>query len=176
MRQTGVHREFDHLGVDHEKPKCLGGVPVHQARNDRVQADRLPRTGRASDEQVRHLFEGRDVRLAVQIFPQSDWQLAFRPSKLRRFEDLAKIHDLSRRVRNLDTHGSLPGNRCDNADRSCFHGEREVRVEVRDSVHLHAGRRDDLELRDDGPGGATAKLTLDVERPELLDQNVTQLV
>ena len=41
VRQRAVHRQLDHLRVDHEQLQLLRPVRVHQARNDGVDADRL---------------------------------------------------------------------------------------------------------------------------------------
>ena len=68
MGQVLVHRQLDHLRVDHQEPQVLLVlIVVDQRRDDRVDADRLAGAGRAGDEEVRHLGQVGDDRPALEI-------------------------------------------------------------------------------------------------------------
>ena len=54
VRDVFVHPELEPLGVDHDQPHVVGRRAVEDAREHRVDADRLAGAGRAGDEQVRH--------------------------------------------------------------------------------------------------------------------------
>ena len=89
VRQRGVHRELDHFGVDHQELELLGRVGVDEARNERVDAHRLPRPRRAGDEQVRHLREVVDDFPALEVAADGHRQRAARLLKPLRLDQLA---------------------------------------------------------------------------------------
>ena len=92
----------------------------------RVHADRLARARRAGDEQVRHLRQVGDHRLALEILAERDRQRRARALEVARLDQLAERDHLRRRVRHLDADRALPGNRRDDADARRAHREREV--------------------------------------------------
>ena len=67
MGQVVVHREFDHLRIHHQKPEMLGGVFVDQAADDRVDGHRLAGARGPRDQQVGHLGQIGDHRLALEV-------------------------------------------------------------------------------------------------------------
>ena len=132
--------------------------------------------GRARDKHVRHLLEIGDIWPAVQVFAQRQRQFSLRLLELRSLEDVTQVHDLGLRVGNLDTDGAAAGNRRDDADALRLHRERQIRFKVRDLIHFHTCRRNDLELRDHRASRSLAERALHVERPQLLDQHAAKLV
>ena len=65
VRNVLVHPELQPLRIDHDQPHIVGRGAVEDAREHRVQADRLAGAGRAGDQQVRHRRQVGDERLAV---------------------------------------------------------------------------------------------------------------
>ena len=78
MRQRIVDLHLDHLRIDHDEAQFLRREAVEHARDERIDADALAAAGRAGDEQVRHLREIGDDRLAVNIFAQREREFRFR--------------------------------------------------------------------------------------------------
>ena len=74
MRNAFVHRELQHLRIDHDQPHVLGRALVEQRQDHGVDAHRLARAGGAGDEQVRHLREIRAHRRAADVLAERDRQ------------------------------------------------------------------------------------------------------
>ena len=163
VRQRVVHREFDHLRIDHQESQRRRCMPVNQRRDDGVHAHRFPGSGRARDQQMRHLRQIGDDGTALEILAQRDGQRCARRVVFGVLDDLAERDHLRRRIRDLDADRSLPRNRCYDTNAVRAHREREVVRQRRELAHFHARRRLDLELRDRWPGRATNELTLDTE-------------
>ena len=170
VRQRVVHRELDHLRVDHQEAQRLGRVAVDQRVMMRVHADRLARAGGARDQQVRHLGQVADDRPPLEVAAERDGERARRALVVLALDHLAEVDDLRGGVRHFDAHRAPPRNRRDDADRRGAHGEREVVGEVGELADLHAGRRLDLVLRDHGARGAAHELAVHLEGPQRLHE------
>ena len=147
MGQRGIHRELDHFGVDHQELELLGRVGVDEARDERVDAHRLPRPRGAGDEQVRHLGQVVDDLAALEVAADGHRQGAARLLKPLRLDQLAQQYHARPRVRDLDTDRRLARNRRHDAQRLRPHRQRQVVGERRDSPDLDAGAGRDFVLR-----------------------------
>ena len=176
MWQRVVHRELDHLRVDHQEAQRGRRVPVDQRRDDGVHAHRLARAGRARDQQVRHLREVGDDRPALQILAQRDRERRARRRVIGMLHDLAECHHLGIRIRHLDPDGALAGNRRDDADAVGAHREREVVRERRELPDLHARGGLHFELRDGRSRRAADQRAIDAERLQCGHQSHTRRV
>ena len=149
VRDVLVHPELEPLRVDHDQPHIVGRRAVEDAREHRVDADRLAGAGRAGDQQVRHRREVGDVRLAVD-------RLAERQRQLRRSSAGRRPTRAARAARSARGCGSgiwmptvdLPGMRSISTDSACIARHRSSARPVILRV-LHAGVRLELEGRDD---------------------------
>ena len=72
VRDAVVGRQLDHLGVDQDHPQLVGRGPQQQRRQHRVDAAGLTGTGRAGDQQVRHLREVRADEAALDVLAETD--------------------------------------------------------------------------------------------------------
>ena len=131
VRDVLVHPELEALGIDHDHPHIVGRRAVEDARQHRVDADRLAGAGRAGDEQVRHRREVGDVRLAVNRLAERERQLRRRAAVGLGLEQLAQRDLLAVAVRNLDADGRLAGNAVDQ-HRLGLHRQAEVVGEAGD--------------------------------------------
>ena len=75
VRHLAVLGQFEHLRVDHDHLDLVGPARHEQAEDDRVHAHRLAGAGAAGDQQVRHLGQVVDERLAFGILAQKQRQL-----------------------------------------------------------------------------------------------------
>src|SRR5881398_2075302 len=106
VRQFLVHRKLDHLRVDHQQLQPLGWVRVDEARNDRVDAHRLPGARDAGDQEVWHLGEVRDHRLALEILAQTQRQGAVRSLVIGALDQLTHVHHAGDRIGHFDSDRS----------------------------------------------------------------------
>ena len=148
MRDVLVHPELEALGIDHDQPHVVRRRPIEDAGEHRVDADRLARTGRPGDEQMRHRRQVGDVGLAMNRLAERQRQLGRGSSVHLRFEQLAKRDLLAIAVRDLDADRRLTGNPIDQ-DRLGLHREAQIVGEPGDlrvfdaSVGLELERGDD---------------------------------
>ena len=171
VRDALVHRELEHLGIDHDHAHFGRCRLVEHRQDHRVDRHRLARAGRARDQQVRHPRQVRDHRLAGDVLAQRDRDLRVHVGVGLGAHDLRQAHDLALRIGNLQPHARRSGNRLDDADR--HHRERagQVAREVHDLRALHAHGGLDLVARDDRPRIGGDHLHLHAEVEELsLDQ------
>ena len=77
MRDAVIHRQLQHLRVDHDEAAFVGRQPIEQRQDHRVDADRLAGAGGAGDQQMRHVREIGDHGRAADI-------LAERPGRAAR--------------------------------------------------------------------------------------------
>ena len=151
VRDVVVHAELEALRIDHDHPHIVRRRAVEDAGQHAVDADRFAGAGRAGDQQVRHLREVGDVRLAVDRLAERHRQLRRRAAVGFRLEQLAQRNLLARAVGNLDADGGLAGNAVDQ-HRLGLHRETQVVGEAGDLRVLHAGVGLELERRHDRPG------------------------
>ena len=160
--------ELDLLGVDQHEAHLVRRGAEQDAREHRVDARRLSGSGRAGDEQVRHLRQVGPDRPARDVLAQPHRQR--RPIRRGVLEHVAEVHDPPARVRDLDPDRLLAGNRRQNPDVGGGQRVREVVLELRDLGDLRPGRQPDLVAGDVRPGDAADHLRLDPEVAERLDQ------
>ena len=178
VRKNIVHRELDHLRIDHQEAQRRRRVTIDEARDQCVDAHRFSGAGRAGDEQVRHLGQIGDDRTALEILAERDRQRRANVLELARLDQLAECHYLGGRIRDFDTNRAPPRNRRDDADALRAHRQRQVVGEIRDLADFDSGGGCDFELRHDGPGGTSDEIALDAEssqRVHELDAHRVQL-
>src|SRR5262245_40094570 len=152
MRNTLVYRELEHLRVDEDQADLLRRRFVQNAEQHRVDADRLPGTGRAGDQHVRHLRHIGDHGFAGDVLTEGKRQRRFRRLIDLRHDQLFQSHDAALFVRNLDPDDRLAGNDFDDPDADDGERAREVFDEAADPTDLESRRRLDFEAGDDGTG------------------------
>ncbi len=171
VRDAFVDRKLEHLRVDEDQAHLPRLRLVEQRQDHRVDRHRLPRAGRAGDEQVRHPREIGDHGLPRDVLAERERQRAHVVVVRRRRQDLDELHDLPLRIGELEPHARLAGDRLDDADRDDRQRAREVLHQVDDLRALDADRRLDLVARDHRPGIRGEHLHRDAEVRELaLDQ------
>ena len=74
MRNALVHRQFEHLRIDHDHAHVFGHRLVQQAQDHGVDAHRLARSGRACDQKVRHARQIRGHRTAADVLAERQCQ------------------------------------------------------------------------------------------------------
>ena len=141
--------ELEALRVDHDHPHVVGRRAVEDAREHRVEADRLAGAGRAGDQQVRHRREVGHERLAVNGLAEREASASTSSACRRRTR-------AARAARSLRGSGlgiwmptvALPGMRSISTDSACIARHRSSARPVTLRV-LHAGVGLELERRDD---------------------------
>ena len=113
VRNVLVHPELEPLRVHHDHPHVVRRRPVQDAGENRVEADRLARAGRAGDQQVRHRRQVRHERLAVDGLAEREGQLRRRARVGVGFEQLAQRDRFAIGIGNLDADGGLARNAID---------------------------------------------------------------
>ncbi len=168
MWQRAVHRQLDHLRVDHEQLELLGPVRVYEARNDGVDADRLSRACGAGDEQVRHLRQVVHDLFAFDVAAQHDREDAGRAAELCAVDQIADVHEPRRRIRDLDADRRFARNRRHDAQRLRPHRQREIVGQRRHAPGHDRANRLVRDLRTDTKGfqrrNQTAAHVLDLRR------------
>ena len=161
---VGGHLEA--LGIDHEKTDVLGAVFHEKARDDPVQADRLPGSRRSGDQQVGHPGEVGGVGLSGHGFSDRQGQGGRNGPKGKALVDLPEGDRGAARVRNLDSDGGLVRNRDLDPDLGNLEGQGQLARQPRDPVDLESRRGREFEEGDDGTGlgaGHPARHLVDAE-------------
>ncbi len=149
VRNTFVDRQLEHLRVDHDKPRLFWRGLEQDRKNHRVDAHRLTGAGRTGHQQVRHLREVGDNRLAADIVAQSNGDRRFGVVIRRRRKDLGEAHDLAILVGNLDTYGGLARNDFDHTYTDHRQGARKILRQIGNAADLDACRGLDLKPGND---------------------------
>ena len=124
VRDRLVVVELDPLRVDQDQPRLVGARAQEDRREDRVDAARLARAGRARDQEVRHAREiGPDGR-ARDVLAEPDRERARRRGKVG--VDVAERDEVRAEVRHLDADRLLAGDRREDPD--LRRGERVAEV------------------------------------------------
>ena len=144
VRNALVDRQLQHLRVDQDQAHLLRLGLVQQRQDHRVDRDRLAGARGARDQQVRHPREVGDDRLAGDVLAQRQRQHAGGVVVRRRGEDLDQLDDLALRIRQLEAHARLAGDRLDDADADDRQRPRQVLHQVDDLRALDADRGLDL--------------------------------
>ena len=74
MRNAVIDAEFQHLGVDHDEAALVGGELVEKAQDHGVDRHGFARPGGPGNQQVGHLGEVGDHRIAADILAQRQGQ------------------------------------------------------------------------------------------------------
>ncbi len=106
-----VDAQLHHLRVHHQQAQAVGCVRKEQAGDNRIDADRLARTGGARDQQVGHARQIGHNRLGSQILAQRHGQRAAHGLKALGLEQFAQPHGVAVRVGNLNAHVIRAGDR-----------------------------------------------------------------
>src|SRR5204863_2039108 len=148
MRYTLVVRELDPLGID-QREAHLVRSSAHQDRcEQRVDARRLAGTGRAGDEDVRHLREVRDDETAFDILAESDDQWMLIGLRGRRAQHVPEADELPVGVGDFYADRRLPWNRRQDPYVCALDGVRDVAGQRGDPFDLDGRPELDFVARD----------------------------
>ena len=111
VRDIVVALELEHLGVDQDQAALFGREAIEQRQQDRIEADRLARTGGARDQQVRHRGEVGDDRLARNVLAQDDREGALVIDEGGILHQLLEHHRLAFGIGQFDAHHRAPRHR-----------------------------------------------------------------
>ena len=175
MGKCVVHRELHHLRIDHQKAELFLCIPINQTGDDGVDGDRLAGAGCPRDQQMGHLREVRDDRLALEIVSQSNGQDRAASFPVGGLEQLTQGHDPGDWIGNLHPDRTLARYGC-HPDRGDSHGNGEIVGQRADPARLDARSWDDLELSDNRAGRPRTSPPFHLECPQRLDERQSQLV
>ena len=139
MRNAVIDRQFKHFRIDHDEAALLRLEPVEQRQDHGVDGNRLARSRRARDEQMRHAREIDDDRLAADCLAKRDGEPVFGFLEVLRTQQFAQIDGLAALVRQFDADGIAPLNDGD-AGREGRHGARDIVGKTDDPRGFDAGR------------------------------------
>ena len=169
--QRVVLLQFDHLRIDHHEAELVRREPVEQRGDDGVDANRFAGASAAGDEQVRHLGQVGDNRMAVHVLAEREGKP--RPG-VAPFIGLEQIADDDLRldeVGNLHADGTFSRHRRQDVNAFGFQRGGNVVIESGDFFELHAGRWMQFVAGDRRAFGDVAQGNFDVELGQrLLDQ------
>ena len=151
MRDAVVDGEFQHLRIDHDQPAFVRPQPVEQREDHRIDGDGLARARRAGDEQMRHLGQFGDDRLAADRLAEAERELVLGAAEGGGFDHFAQIDGLAPLVRQFDADHVAAGHDGD-AGRDGRHRAGDVVGEADDAGGFDAGRRLQFIERHDGAG------------------------
>ena len=140
MGDAVIDGEFEHFWVDHDEAALLRLEPVEQRQDHGVDGDRLARAGGAGDEQMRHLGEIDDDRLAADGLAEGDGELVLGVGEIGRGDEFAQIDGLAARIGQFDADGVAPRHHGD-AGRHRRHGAGDVVGEADHPRGFDARRR-----------------------------------
>ena len=141
VRDAFVHRQFEHLRVDHDQPHLVGLALVEQRQDHGVDTHRLAGTGRARHQQVRHLAQIGHHRVAGNILAQADGQRRVHIVIGLGAENLRQAHGLALGVGQLERHARLARHGFDHPDRDQRQRARQILGQIDHLRTLHADRR-----------------------------------
>ena len=107
MRDAGVGREFDPLGVDEHHAHLRGRRPHQQRGDHRVHEARLAGAGGSRNEQMRHFGEVRHDEATLDVLAETDRHGVNARGARLRAKHIAERHDLTIGVGNLDANRTL---------------------------------------------------------------------
>jgi hypothetical protein len=147
VRDAFVHRQLEHLRIDHDHAHVFGRGFVDEAQDHGIDADGFARAGGAGDEQMRHAREIRHHWHAADVFAQRERQRRGDIVVRLGLDDFAQRHNLALLVGNLQTHHRLAGNDLDHAHADGRQFAREIFGQIADLIDLDARRRTQLVSR-----------------------------
>ena len=140
MRDAVIDGELQHFGVDHDQAALLRLEAVEQRQDHGVDGDRLARAGGAGDQQMRHLGELGDDRLAADGLAEAQRQLELRGLEVLAADQFAEIDRLALLVGQFDADDVAARHHGD-AGRQRRHRAGDVVGEADDARGLDARRR-----------------------------------
>ena len=161
VRDRLVVVELDPLGVDQDHAHLVGARAQEDRGEDRVDAARLARAGRAGDQQVRHAREVGVDGLAVDALAEPDRERARRGRDVA--EDVAEGDEVRAQVRHLDPDRLLAGDRREDADLGRRERVGEVVAQLGDLADLDPGGELELVAGDARAGDRPDDGRLDAE-------------
>ena len=170
VRQRIENLQLHDLRIHHDHAHVFRGRAVEDRADDGVDADGFAGAGGTRDEQVGHLGEVGDQRLAGDVLAQRDRQLGLGAAPVLALEDLAHADGRGVLVGHLDADGGLAGDGGEDAYRLRAHAEGDVLVEAGDLFDAHAGGGHDLVAGDDGADVDFAEGHLDAELAQDAEQ------
>ena len=145
-------------------------MAINETRDERVDTNRLARSRRTGNQQVRHLCEIGDDRTALEILAECDWERSANVLELARLDQLAERDDLRGWIRNFDSNRSPSGNRRNDANALCAHRQGEIVGQIRDLTNFDTRRRYDLELCHNWTSRAANELSFDAKCSQRVHQ------
>ena len=156
MGNAIVQRQLDALGVHHQQLEVVGGISRDKAGDQGIDAHRLARTRRASDEQVGQLGQIIDHSRSRYITPKGHGQRRLDLGEFFRFHHATQTHHRRLLIGYLQANDALAGHGRLDANRRGGQSQRQVIGQGRDTA--------DFDL--DALGFAIAVATLDKARFE----------
>ena len=126
MRKLTVDLHLDHLRVDHDEAELIRTELVEDTGNDRVDTNRLTRSGSTRYETVRHGGEVSDDSISVNVFSKSKWDLALRAAETIVLKKFAERNRDFIVIRDLDTDGVFSWDWSEDIDALCLGGTSQV--------------------------------------------------
>ena len=176
MRDPVVDTQLDHLGVDHDHLDFVGRSLVEDAHDDRVDTDGFTGSGRARDQEVGHLGDIRDHRVAAYVFTDRKSETALGASEFLCLQNIPQIDDRGVLVGHFDADGGLSGDRSLNSDVDGGQRQLDVVGQIHDPADLDALLRLHLISRDRGALADIRHRHVDAEGPKSLLEPVSGLL
>jgi len=162
MRNSFVHGQFQHLGVDHDELAALRRQAVEQRQDHGVDANRLAGAGGAGNQHVRHAGEIGEHRLAADILAECQRQIEARLLEGFRGQHLAQVDRLALGVWQFDADGIAALHHGD-AGRDGAHRAGDIVSQADDARRLDARCRFELIKCNDRTRTHLDDLALDAE-------------
>jgi hypothetical protein len=162
MRDAVIHRQLQHLRVDHDELAGVGRQPEDQRQDHRVDGDRFAGAGGAGDQQMRHALEIDDDRRPADVLAEHECQLRGRALECLGFQQLAQIDGLAHPVGQFDADDAASGHNRD-AHGDGAHGAGDVVGQTDHAAGLRSRRRLQLVERHDRTGPHLHDLAFDAE-------------
>ncbi len=167
MRNALVHRQFEHLGVDHDQAHLLRRGLVQQRQHHGVDRDRFTRAGRSGHQQMRHARQIDHHRVAADVLAQGQGDRRTGLVVILGHEDLGQADHLAMLVGDLQADDRFAGDDFHHAHADGRQRAGQILGEVGDLTDLHAGPGLQFETRDHRPRIDRDNLHLDAEIGEL---------
>ena len=169
--QSPIQRHLNTLGVNDDELEIARMHLVQQGCDDRIDTDRLTLTRGTGDQQVGHFREIGTVDVSNDGLPHGDRQPDIGIVILGTFDDRTESHHRGMMIRDLNTHGTTPWDRSNDAHALRFQRKSDIIGQGLDLADLDPRRRNELILCDDGSRLNSQILDLDLKCLELLLQD-----
>ena len=122
--------QLDDLRVHHDEPHVVRALGVEDGGDDGIDADRFAGAGGAGDQQMGHLRQVRDERLAGNVLAERDRQLRPRRAPVLALDDFAQADRRGLLVRHLDADRRLARDRSEDAHGLRPHAQGDILVQA----------------------------------------------